>query len=48
MGYWYDIPASLLQDWELTHPIMAAEAFAVLTAIWQHWDLLTGKDVIFL
>ena len=47
MGYWYDIPASLLQDWELTHPIMAAEAFAVLTAIWQHRDLLTGKDVIF-
>ena len=36
MGYWYDIPASLLQNWELTHPIMAVEAFAVLTAIWQH------------
>ena len=27
---------------------MAVEAFAVLTAIWQHRDLLTGKDVIFL
>ena len=47
MGYWYDIPASLLQNCELTHPIMAAEAFAVLSAIWQHRDLLTGKDVIF-
>ena len=44
MGYWYDIPASLLQDWELTHPIMAVEAFAVLTAIWQHRDLLTGMS----
>ena len=39
--------ASLLQDWELTHPIMAAEAFAVLTAIGQHRDLLSGSDVIF-
>ena len=47
MGYWYDIPVSLSQDWKLTHPIMAAEAFAVLAAIWQHRDLLTGKDVIF-
>ena len=47
MGYWYDISASLLQDWELTHPFMTVEAFAVLTAIWQHRDLLTGKDVIF-
>ena len=47
MGYWYDIPASVFQDWELTHPIMAAEAFAVFTAIWQHRDLLTGSDVIF-
>ena len=26
---------------------MAAEAFAVLAAIWQHNDLLTGKDIIF-
>ena len=47
LGYWYNIPASLLHDWKLTHPIMAAEAFAVLAAIWQHRDLLTGKDVIF-
>ena len=47
MGSWYDITASLLQNWELTHPIMAVEAFAFLTAIWQHRDLLTGKDVIF-
>ena len=45
MGYWYDIPASSVQDWNLTHPIMAVESFAVLTAIWQH--LFTGKDVIF-
>ena len=36
LGYWYNIPASLLHDWKLTHPIMAAEAFAVLAAIWQH------------
>ena len=47
MGYWYNIPVSLLHDWKLTHPIMAAEAFAVFAAIWQHRDLLTGKDVIF-
>ena len=46
VGYWYDIPASLLRDWALAHPIMAAEAFAVLTAIWQHRDFLTGRDVI--
>ena len=48
LGYWYNIAASLLHDWKLTHPIMAAEAFAVFAAIWQHRDLLTGKDVIFL
>ena len=47
LGYWYNIPASLLHDWKLTHPIMAAEAFAVLAAIWQHRNLLTGRDVIF-
>ena len=47
LRYWYDITVSLLQDWKLTHPIMAAEACAVLAAIWQHRDLLTGKDVIF-
>ena len=46
MGYWYDIPASLLRDWALAHPIVAAEAFAVLAAFWQHRDLLTGADVI--
>ena len=42
-----NILASLLHDWKLTHPIMAAEAFAVLAAIGQHRDLLTGRDVIF-
>ena len=47
LGYWYNIPASLLHDWKLTHPIMAAEAFAVLAAIWQHKNLLTKRDVIF-
>ena len=47
LGDWYNIPASLLHDWKLTHPIMAAEAFAVLAAIWQNRDLLTGRDVIF-
>ena len=47
MGYWYDIPVSFVQDWKLTHPIMAAEAFAVLAAIWQRRDLLTEKYVIF-
>ena len=48
LGYWYSIPPSLLHDWKLTHPTMAAEAFAVLAAIWQHRYLLTGRDVIFL
>ena len=48
LGYWHNIPASLLHDWRLTHPIMAtAEALAVLAAIWQHRALLTGKNVIF-
>ena len=46
VGYWYDIPASLLRDWALAHPIMAAESFAILTAIWQHRDLLTKGNVI--
>ena len=40
-------PRVLLHDWKLKHPIMAAEAFAVFAAIWQHGDLLTGQDVIF-
>ena len=31
-----------------TNRIMAVEAFAVVTAIWQHRDILTRKDVIFL
>ena len=26
---------------------MAAKAFAVLTSVWQHRDLLNGSDVIF-
>ena len=47
LGYWYNIPAILSHDWKLTHPIIAAEAFAVLAAIWQHRHLLTGRDVIF-
>ena len=44
LGYWYNIPSILLHDWKLTHPIMAAEAFAVLTAIWQHRDLLIDTE----